>query len=235
MADVSAPDTTAIVEKTAPLRDQAEAMVVVDSDSAEAAAQMRKELAKLRKEIEGTFDAPIKAAHHAHKEMIAARDKHLGPVKAADAIVKQSLESWVEAERKREREIARREAERVRKEREEQALKEAQEREEKGEVDLDLDQASRDAEFEASLVQDQTEEELRQAKAPISGASVREVWSAHVEDKKALVEYVAANFDTVGHYLDPNMKLLNSMAKQLKDTMKIPGVRAASKASVATR
>lgn len=66
----------------------------------------------------------------------------------------------------------------------------------------------------------------------VSGISTRETWSAEVTSLIDLVKHVAANPDQIG-LIEPNTKALNGMAKALKGTMHIPGVKPVSTQSIA--
>jgi hypothetical protein len=74
-----------------------------------------------------------------------------------------------------------------------------------------------------------------QAEPPrVSGASIREIWSAIVTDRKALIAAVAAG--TVPELaLEPNMKFLDNQARALKRDLKYPGVTATVEKSLAAR
>lgn len=61
--------------------------------------------------------------------------------------------------------------------------------------------------------------------AKVAGISTRSVWKAECTDKAALIAFVAANPQFL-NLLDVNTSALNQMAKAMKDTMQIPGVRA---------
>lgn len=61
--------------------------------------------------------------------------------------------------------------------------------------------------------------------AKVSGISQRSVWKAEVTDKAALIAFIAAN-PQFQNLLEVNTSALNQMAKAMKDTMQIAGVRA---------
>lgn len=61
-----------------------------------------------------------------------------------------------------------------------------------------------------------------------AGESKQTFWSAEVTDLAALVAAVAAGTQPLA-YLEANMPALNQVAKALKETLSIPGVRAVSK------
>ena len=62
------------------------------------------------------------------------------------------------------------------------------------------------------------------AVAKVSGVSTRSTWKAECTDKAALVAFIASN-PTFLNLLDVNASALNQMAKAMKETLQLPGVR----------
>ena len=130
-----APNTKQIQHETTLEKIHAESITVDSHESFELAGQILVRIKTIRKNIAETFDGPIKAAHLAHKEIIAAKTKHDGPLDGAERTVKtkmgtyrqeQERIAWAEQQRK-EREA--REAEETRR------LAEAEELEKEGRTD----------------------------------------------------------------------------------------------------
>jgi len=69
----------------------------------EAAGKYLVLLKGLMGEIKSTFDAPKKAAHDAHKAVLAAEKKHLEPLEKAEAIVKPKVGAYMAAREAAER------------------------------------------------------------------------------------------------------------------------------------
>ena len=67
-----------------------------------------------------------------------------------------------------------------------------------------------------------------------AGTSIRENWKAEVTDKMALIQHVAAN-PAMEWLLEPNMQMLNGLAKSEKDALAIPGVKAVCEKILAAR
>lgn len=67
----------------------------------------------------------------------------------------------------------------------------------------------------------------------VKGISSRTDWSAQITDKKKFIEYCVQNNQL--HYLDINMKILNSFAKTVKDTVELPGVEFIDKSTPVIR
>jgi len=71
-------------------------------------------------------------------------------------------------------------------------------------------------------------------KPEVKGVSTREIWSAEVTDKRALVKAVADGIvpDVV---LSVDMKILNAQARALKSALNYPGVKAVMEKSLSAR
>ena len=63
------------------------------------------------------------------------------------------------------------------------------------------------------------------ALATIAGVWTRPNWRAEVNDKLALIRYVATHPEWV-HLVDANESALNGLAKSQREALAIPGVRA---------
>lgn len=105
----------------------------------------------------------------------------------------------------------------------EQAAKEAAEQAEKAaEVQAN---AAIEAASLAATAQVMTAPVVEVSVAKVSGISQRSVWKAECTDKAALIAYIAAN-PAFLNLVEVNASALNQMAKAMKDTMQIPGIRA---------
>jgi hypothetical protein len=234
MEDVTivAPDSAKVRDEVDGIALAAELVAVTDEASAAHATDFVREVKAHMARVEAFFEPSIKAAHTTHKLLCAQRNELLAPLQAVDAKVRGRLNAWADSERRKREEEARLERERARKAEEERQLNEAAAREAEGSAPADLDEAAAVADLRGSIAEEQA---LAAAPAPkIAGASVRVTWTAHVTDKPALIAYVAQHPE-VQHYLEPNQKLLDSMAKQMKDQMRVPGVRVVSNTTTAIR
>ena len=70
--------------------------------------------------------------------------------------------------------------------------------------------------------------------AKVSGISTRGVWKAELTDKAALVAFIAQNPQFL-NLVDVNTSGINQMAKAMKETMNIPGIRAFEERALASR
>lgn len=198
---------------------RARAIKILDQMSYNAAASLKLGLMDLRKQIVEHHLEPKRKAFETHKAIVAAEKRILDPVTEAEGIINRSLAVW-----EREQEAKRLEAER--KAREEKA---------KLEEELRL-QAATEAEKEGAS--EEVVGEILDTPIPlpdpviqptyqrVAGAAPRQKnWRAEVTDIKALCRAVA-NGTASANLVEPNSVALNQMARAMKSTMNIPGVRA---------
>ena len=218
------PGEDQIEARTSDIIKEAQALTITNPEQYTKAAHFLKGVKTLGKEIKETFDGPIKAAHAAHKAIVAAKKKHEGPLLEAEGLVKGKISTWTDAESRR---------------------MEA-EREAKAREGLDMEVARREAEVEALRSVGQNDEadflESQPVTPPVvqvatetpkvDGVSSRDLWSAEVTDLLMLVRYVA-EFPEFIHLLKPNQTAINSMARGQKERLMIPGVQAVKKTVVA--
>lgn len=176
----------------------------------------------LQKKIEESFNPIVQKAHSAWKESISQRDKHLNPVKSAEQLVKEKINSYLayrEMERRREELKLRQEAEaRAQKERERLAER-ADKWEEKGKTEKaeDLKEQAEQVEALTPVVMPNVQK--------VNGISTRKVWKAKV-----------INFDKLpSAYKLPNQQLLDSVARTTKGNQQIEGVEFYSENIVTSR
>lgn len=97
---------------------QANTLTIVDRPTWDAANELLRTIKRFAKQVEDTFGPSAKAAHEAHKAILAARDKHLKQFTAAEQTVKGKILAWqrveamrIEEERRAAEQKARDEAE----------------------------------------------------------------------------------------------------------------------------
>jgi len=197
----------------------------------------------LRKKIAETFDPMEEAAREAkrkaedsRKQIVLQREKIEEPLKLAEShisgqIVRYNQEQEriqrEEAERKRQEEI-RLEMER-RKREEEAKMAQAAALEQAGAKD-EADQMMAEALQEVEAPLDIPIPETK--KVELKGAAIRTTWEAQVFDVKALCRAISAGA-VAENLVVPNFTALNQMARALQENMKIPGVKAISKTTMA--
>lgn len=205
-----------IEQRALSVPEQAKSLKIVDDTTYQKGGTILVVIKGLRKEINETFDPVIAKANAAHKEACAAKKKVESPLVEAEAIIKPALAAYdAELERKA-REEQRRLEEEARKRAEDEALAAAAHAEAEG--NNTEAEAIINAPIEiAPIVQMPT-------KPKIEGVSYRDNWSAQVLDLKALVMAVAAGQQPI-NLLMPDMVTINKMAKALKGSLNIAGVK----------
>jgi hypothetical protein len=98
------PDSKVLAQKSELLSAKARALKCTNDPEYQVACRFLGNVAALRKEIETTFAAPKKAAHEAHKAIIAAESKLLEEPLAAERKVKAIIADYLREEQKRRRE-----------------------------------------------------------------------------------------------------------------------------------
>lgn len=175
-------------------------ITVTDQASYEAAGEILRNIAKVKKAIKEKFADPKKKAQEAHKAICNLENEMLQQVTWRENEIRQKMTVFYEAEQKR---IAA-EAERKRKEAEEMARL-AMEAEETGDTETAMEAVAVAANIESNVTYT----------PKASGVSMREVWEAVVTDKsKVPLEY-----------MEVNLSALNAVARATKGTLQIPGVK----------
>ncbi len=199
---------------------------IADKATYELAAEHLQTIKGLQAEADKTFDPIIRKAHEAHKEALAQKKRINDPLLQAESLLKSTMGAYVrEQERKRQEE--------------ERRLREQQER---------LAAEQREAEIEEAEAAGASVEEVAAiAEAPLryapvivtqpprtAGISSREIWKAEITSMQALVKFVAANPQYL-NLLQANTAAIGGLARSLKSTMHIPGIRVYSEANIAAR
>jgi len=234
---------------------QAKAIKIVDQASYNAAARMKLGLVDLEKQIVD-HHAPIKsAAHKAHLAACAAEKKLLDPTREALAIVNRSLAVWereqeqirLEEQRRKDAEVAeanrraRQEAEAAERRVREEAQKIKEEEEAVLRAALEAEAAGAPPEAVNAIINTPIPEPViapapdpkpipRTVVAPtfrrVAGAAPREKnYRAEITDIKVLCRAVADG-SAAPECVEGNMTYLNKRARDDKDKLSIPGVKA---------
>lgn len=207
--------------------DRARKITIADQQSYSLAASLLLDISALAKRIQD-HHKPIKdAAYAAHKAAVSAEKRLLDPLEDAKAILKRGIAAW-EAEQ-----------ERIRRELELKAQEEARRQEEEMRLELAL-------QAEALGADAATTDEILATPVPVvapviaptferqSGISTSQRWRAEVTDLKALCRAVAAGQASI-EFVQPNLVALNALARAMKSTLNVPGVRAVAETTVAAR
>ncbi len=174
-------------------------ITVTDQQSYEAAGEILRNIATVKKNIKAHFAEPKKKAAEAHKAICALENNLLSQVADRETEIRQKMTVYWQAEQKR---IAA-EEERKRKEAEEMA-KLAQEAEAAGDTETAVEAVAMAAVTQATVTE-----------APkAAGISFREVWRAKVIDPDKVPR----------EYLIVNQSALDAVAKATRGSIKIAGV-----------
>ncbi len=191
----------------------------------EAATWLRELLLPLKRKITETFRPRIRQADALHKGLVADERHFLAPVEEAERIVKSGLEQWDRAERERLRAEQERAAAAAREEAQAAAFMAAEAR---------GDEAAMPA-IAAAPAASVAVFTPPPAPAPkAEGVSYRITWTAEVTNLAALVQAVAAGQAPL-KVLQADQGVLNGMARALKESLALPGVRAVARRDVAVR
>jgi hypothetical protein len=212
--DVKAEELTGAI---VPVMERAGAIVVSDAGSFETAGNTVKELTALEKQIKAFWEDDVSSALKLHRSLVAKRDSMLGPVGDQKKALTNGMKAWSdEQERIRREAQAKAEAE-ARRMAEEAALARA--------VALEASGNKKEAEavMEAPVVADPVY--VENVTPTGFGQFTRKTWSAEVVDIMALVKAVA-NGKAPIKAIEPNMTVLNQMARSMKETFAVEGARA---------
>jgi hypothetical protein len=202
---------------------------VTDQASLEAAGEDLKRVKGLARELSEkrlAITRPIDAAKKAVMDFFREPEQFLAD---AERIIKRGVLAYQDEQDRKAREEQRRLEEIARKEQEKlqrQAEKRAERQEAKGNAD-------RAEEIRAAVPVISTPIVVPQP-TKVAGIAVRETWSAEVTDIKALCRAVADGA-APANLVEPNMKVLNTLARSLKAEMRFPGVRAVSEKGLSAR
>lgn len=208
-----------IASKTLSIKEKADAMVVVDQASYDAAGALNKAARDERKAFHLFFD-PIDEASKKQRAATIAQGKSIDdPLDYVIRITGEKQAKWFRAEQARIESERRAEEDRRRKEAEEAQLAAAEQLSAEGMT------AAADEALAAPVV-------IESVKAPEvakgEGVSYRTSYSAEVVSLIDLVKAVAAGSAPIT-MIDANMTTLNGWARLTKGTEAIPGVRIVKK------
>ena len=206
-----------IEQEVMPVVQQAKNIQVVDQPSETAAGEVLSVVKALLNKVQEQFGPAVEAAHKSHKEALAVKKRFEDPLKAAELSIKRAiggyrakLQAEADAERRRLEAIARKEAEEARR-KEVEALRKA------GEA------SAAAVKMHIPVVVKPVAQVALPPKP--KGFHTRDNWKARVTDLMELVQSIADGSASI-EYIEPNMQMLNSRARALKDKLRISGVEA---------
>lgn len=222
-------------------------MLAAAGDELRSIKTAQKDLNERRMAITRPLDDAKKAAIALFQPAVDALAEAENVLKRGIGGYQQQLADQRRAEEARRREAARIEQERLaaearaQREAAEKARREAEEAaaagraEEAAKATAAATEAAAQADASEDLSRTIAEAPVVVTSAPkVSGVSMRETWSAEVDDLMTLVKAVAEGKAPLA-CLQADMKVLNAQARALKAQLAYPGVRAVSTSSVAAR
>jgi len=229
------------VEVSQPLA-EARVFRVVTQEQYSGAGEKLKAIKGLMQKVNATFDPIISKAYAAHKEAIAQKKNHEGPLIEAEGIYKRGMLGFQQEQERIRREEQARLDELARKERERLEARAAK-AEEKGKAEKAEELRNQAATVPAPVVQIETPK--------VAGTSIRTTYYAYVKDFPALLDAAAGGrrFKTTKYEgqerrrgksvpvsaVISNESFLNAQAKLQKTALNYPGVEAHSELSMSIR
>ena len=172
------------------------------------------------KQLDDAYDDIIKKAHEAHKTAVAKKASYADPIKGGTKFLEGLMDEYDAGQERKRLAEERRLQEEARKAEEERRLQEAVELEQSGNKQESEELIS--APVEAPVVI------LSKTTPKVVGLSFQTRWDAEVIDFPALVKAVAEGKVSINALL-PDQTFLRKQAESLRDTLRIPGVRAYSR------
>src|SRR2546428_10648006 len=211
-------ETTELERRALTWPEKAKQTMIEDQVTYDRASAMLLGIKDLRRDIDLHYDPLIAKAYAAHKTPPAAKKKIEAPLAEAETILKTGISRW-----HAEQERARQELERKAREESEHLAEE---------IRLEMAVQAEESGAPAEVVQEMLESSIS-LPAPVAaptyqkadGISTQRRYRADVTDIKALCRAVADG-EVSPECVVANMTVLNSMARSLKETLRIPGVRA---------
>jgi len=198
--------------------------ITIDSEwGYEEAAGLLKGIKALRNEAGEVFDPIVSAAHHAHKEAVAAKKGVEAPLIEAERILKSGMARYSDEQERIRREEQRRIDSISRKAAEEERLATAVALEEAGETE------AAEQVIEAPVLAPVVI--LPPATPKVSGISSAVTYKAKVVDLYALVCYISENPALI-HLVKESQTDLNGMARRQKEAFGLPGVEVVAERSI---
>jgi len=239
-----------IEQKAVSLPVQARSVTITDQKSFDHAANVLRGVVAVRKEIQD-YHAPLKQkAHEAHKAICDAEAKMLKPVTEAETILKRSIGTYEQEQRRIQDELARRAREAAQKKADDERLAKVLEAERLARESMERMKREASSLEELVAIEEQMESVVEAAanqvkqepEAPISyevpnviykvpGVSTITTYKAEVVDFGELLQAVVEG-KVPQTLVVPNESALNKMANALRKGFSVPGVRLVEVASV---
>lgn len=211
-------------EKSIALMSRATEFVITTSGEFEASGELLREIVTQKKAADTARTDITKPMDEAKRRVMELFKEPSERLRSAETTIKDAMLVFTQAEQRRQaEELA--EWERLAKIERDRLEKRAETAQEKG------DEAKAEVLEEAAT---QVSAPPPPAPTKAEGVHTAVTWSAELVDKMELIKAAAAD-PNLAAYLDVNMKMLNSIARAMKEEMAIPGVKAVSETSVKVR
>lgn len=203
------PDERALTEfdlKALGVLDAAKRIEITDDDGFVEVGEFIKGLKVYQKDLDATFDEPIKAQNLATKALKDAKERHAGPVREAEAI---SKGKWSDYQRKRQAQID----------------------EENRQKALEQAKATQKALEEGKTIKDMAPAPTPTVMPKVSGMATIQAWDVEVTDPRILIETIIHNgtpfsFEVIRDRLAAALApKLNEFVRATKGLTGIPGVK----------
>jgi hypothetical protein len=224
IADV--PEEREVQSSLAPILEEAQYLVVETLAQHEIALNCIKRCSATEKQVHDLFRKPKTDANRAHKSIVAAEKTLLAPLLEAKGVLNTKCTAYEQEQERVRRDEQRLLEEKARREEEDRLLQDAMQAQEAGDAELAEQIINEEIETPVVKVEANT--------AHVEGVSSRELWSAEVTNKAALLRFVLEHPEML-NLIEPNMPALNGLARSMRREFKIPGVRAISKTTRAVR
>lgn len=203
-------------------------LAIVDQETYNKTVEARVKAKEWLKGAEEYFDGLVKPAYASYKNLLDAKKKVLEPVEATIKSINNSLVAWDQEQERIRREAIRVAEEAARVKAEEERLAQA--------VALEAAGAPADVveEFISAELVVTAPVEVEPTYEKGTGITYRTTYSGEVTDMKAFIKAVAKNPALLG-LVQVNGPALNAMARSMKETLNIPGVKLVETKGVASR
>lgn len=264
---IQQPDEAAMVARlVSPLVARAAGIAIASADDDEAAQGYLVELKRAEQNVGAELDHLIAGAHTAHKGLTSLRARALAPIAEARRIITAKINAYQDEQRRIAAAAQRELEEKIRREEEDRRRREAAEVERRAKEeaarlaaeakaareagDAAAAKAAReraaevkaDAKAEAEAIRSEPITMPVMHVAPqigsVKGVTSTTRWGARVDDKAALIKWVASRIDAepgVAAFLDANMSALNRLAVSQHKDMRVGGVTAVSETGRSVR
>lgn len=217
-----------VQKKSLTILEEAKGFEITDSEDLQAAASLMKNIKGLIKEMESTFNGPIKDADNLHSLLISKRNVHLVPAQNAYKMMGDKCTSYQLEQDRIQREQEKKEREEAERKRKEELAKiEEQKKKDLKAAHTKKQQAiiKEEAEAEKEEIEEAPLIIQAPARVKVQGLSIRENWKYRVLNEKLVPKE---------HWMLDD-KSISGVVKAMKGKTNIPGIEAYNAGSASVR